>query len=1162
MQTARSEANSATIAFYSADPPALDTFHSFDPESYALNSCINDSLVALGTSGGIEPALALRWSMASPTEMDFELRQDVRFHNGDPFDADDVVATFRAHFEPTPSPFAPFFGVIAACEKLGPHAVRFVTRVPDALLLRRLLIGAIYPRRVIEQDGRDYFLDHPIGTGPYRLVHFRRGEEILLRRNPEHFAGEATVDELRFPIVRQKEWVDLLQAGDVDLALNLDSHDARRLARHSLGVESRSAALSHWFLLANRGPLADRRVRQALNHAVDKMILVEAAEHGAGTPQRTVATPESIGFNPKVRGYRYSPTRARQLLAEAGYARGFTLRGLVSESSTSIYGAVRGFLSRIGVTLEADVVPRAEWLRRATGSRVDGKPRYSGDFALASFDNPLLHNLFHHFIFLSSKGPFSLTTSPEYDARFMAAATTVGESALEAQRGLEAYARDEALLLFTVQQQVHAAARPGFHVELPASGHFDARSLCSIRRDAEARSQGGLARRVATTEPPGTALETLYEATGQLGVFYLPEQSRLSGVSKRIWGNLVSTEERGWLQTETLIRLVVSQCDASSRLESVLASTDRVGIVGYTLEGEMSFSNAGFADYFGREAGDVRRFLGQTAGQSSWEQIAAAVQREGRWSGPVRLAAEGRPPGAPVELLLNVTASLDRGGEPVGYTLVFNDFSGAEERIRSEAIRLLLENVRIGLCRVNAEGTILPGYSRFCERLFDPSVRIAGAPLWDALGLRQRAADQVSIALDQIFFGALPLEVSLAQLPERVQVGARWLSLAAAAVEDESGRVDSLLLTIADITELRDAEDESRRVRGVLKVRQHGSSFASFVRRFCRSLAELERLAAGSGDELQLEARRQLHTAKGVFAQYDLADLAHQIHCIEDEAVIRAEHLVEVRRSVVALLERNHIHWGITLEQSACGVELDAGELDTLASAVARADDLEVARAAVQSFIERARQRTLSEHLGPTSEACEQHAERLGKLVCFTLQGGEVRVPDRATGLLDALTLLLRNAIDHGIELPADRSSAGKNPVGSVILRARRAPDGLELELSDDGRGIDEPSVRARAEARGLLPPGAPPNLGLDQLLELICNDGLSTAKEVTETAGRGVGMGAVRSAVEALGGMLRLSSRPGLGTTLTLTVPEPPASSFTRASNFGDPRGAAAGEG
>lgn len=103
-------------------------------------------------------------------------------------------------------------------------------------------------------------------------------------------------------------------------------------------------------------------MRRALNHAVKRTLIAEVSEHGFACAQRAVATAESLGYSADTPQYRYSPELARRMLAEAGYPDGFTLRGLVSETSTGVYFAVREFLQRIGVTLEAAVVPRAQWI--------------------------------------------------------------------------------------------------------------------------------------------------------------------------------------------------------------------------------------------------------------------------------------------------------------------------------------------------------------------------------------------------------------------------------------------------------------------------------------------------------------------------------------------------------------------------------------------------------------------------------------------------------------------------------------------------------------------------------------------------------------------------------------------------------------------------------
>lgn len=1130
------EANTATIAIYSTDPPALTSFHSFDPESFALIPAINDALIVIGLGGEVEPGLALSWSQHSPTEMDFELRQGVFFHNGDLFGPEDVVETFRAHREPQPSACGGgILSPIVDCVQLGPSTVRLVTAFPDAMLLRRLFFGQIYPKSVLLAEGRDAFVGHPIGTGAYEFVHWKKGEEIALRRNTKHWAGKATVDTLYFPIVRQKEWVGLLERGKIDIALNIDSHDAIRASRRNLHVEHQDAALSQWFLLANKGPLADKRVRQALNHAIDQSILVDAIEHGWGEVQRSVATKEQEGYSADVRSYRYSPALARKLLAEAGYPNGFTLRGLVAETSTAVFAGAREFLARIGVTLEADVVPRSAWIGEVVVSRLMGNPGYAGDFALASVDNPLGHSLFHQFIFLFSEGPFSLTNSPEYDQKFLAAATAVGDGAQAAQEELEAYARDEALMLFTVQQHVCAATRPGYTVRLPASGHFDATALWSIEKDASVRPAGPLER--APHEVAAGDLGHLYDATSQLGMFYLPDSSELGTTSKRIWRNLESAQERTWLQNEPMMKSLVSLAEASSNLDSVLGSTERVAIAGYSLEGHQIFSNAGFDKYFGADCSDVRSYLGKLDGELSWRDIAKAVDQGEVWSGPVVLPSEGRPEGAPTRLLLSVTHSHDREVNVTGYTLVFNDFSGAEERIRSKAIRVLLDHVEFGLCRVSPDGTILAGFSSSCTELFVPDLKIEGAAFTEALGLNEREAGHFECCYMQIVDDFLPEEVSVGQLPTRIPVGSRTLSVSGSVIRDDEGTIDSVLFSVADITELIEAEKEAQRMTGVLRVLQFRNRFEEFLQGLDTDLQNLEVQREMDAATYQRECRIVFHTAKGVFSQYGIATIAEAIHVMEDSEILSRDHVSTLRTAVAHLVAENKSVWGITLDARNPTFEVSEVELAGFEAAVANRSDAEVAEIALQ-FARSCREKTVGHLIGPVGEASAFHAQKRGKQIKLEVTGETVRVPPSSVGVFDVLTHLLRNSIDHGVEEPLAREAKGKPATGTIRIEVSRCGDDIELVISDDGAGIDADRVAASAVDKGVITSKKAENMSDDDKRALIFEAGFSTSGSVTDTSGRGVGMSAVRDVVERLGGTVRIVSEAEVGTSMIVRVP------------------------
>jgi two-component system chemotaxis sensor kinase CheA len=149
---------------------------------------------------------------------------------------------------------------------------------------------------------------------------------------------------------------------------------------------------------------------------------------------------------------------------------------------------------------------------------------------------------------------------------------------------------------------------------------------------------------------------------------------------------------------------------------------------------------------------------------------------------------------------------------------------------------------------------------------------------------------------------------------------------------------------------------------------------------------------------------------------------------------------------------------------------------------------------------------------------------------------------DLDKGILDALadplSHLVRNAADHGIETPAERKSAGKNPQGVIRLDAFHDGDQVVIEISDDGRGLDRQKILRRAIERSLLTEEESQRLNEAEVLQLICAPGLSTADEVTEISGRGVGMDVVKSTVESLKGNVQIRTEPGKGTTFRLVVP------------------------
>lgn len=166
-------------------------------------------------------------------------------------------------------------------------------------------------------------------------------------------------------------------------------------------------------------------------------------------------------------------------------------------------------------------------------------------------------------------------------------------------------------------------------------------------------------------------------------------------------------------------------------------------------------------------------------------------------------------------------------------------------------------------------------------------------------------------------------------------------------------------------------------------------------------------------------------------------------------------------------------------------------------------------------------------------------ARKLDKKVNLILEGEETEA-DKAMieALADPLVHIVRNSLDHGLEAPADRVAAGKSETGTLRIRASQNADHVMISIEDDGRGIDPQKIKAKVAAKALVEPAALDAMSDQELINLVFLPGFSTAEQVSDLSGRGVGMDVVRSGIEKVGGSLRLASQVGQGTQLSLSLP------------------------
>ncbi len=193
----------------------------------------------------------------------------------------------------------------------------------------------------------------------------------------------------------------------------------------------------------------------------------------------------------------------------------------------------------------------------------------------------------------------------------------------------------------------------------------------------------------------------------------------------------------------------------------------------------------------------------------------------------------------------------------------------------------------------------------------------------------------------------------------------------------------------------------------------------------------------------------------------------------------------------------------------------------------------------LQAVVLRTRMQPVGNLFGRFSRMVRDLAKQLGKQIDLELSGAEVELDKTILeSMSDPLTHLVRNCCDHGLEPPAERARAGKPPTGRVSLNARHLGGQITIEVRDDGRGLDPEKIRRKALQQGLRTKEELARLGPRDLLALILLPGFSTAAEVTDVSGRGVGMDVVKTNLDRLGGVLEIESEPSRGTAFTLRLP------------------------
>ena len=332
-----------------------------------INTSIYDTLLTRNKQLELVPNLATAYKNLSEKVWEVKLRPNVQFHNGEPFDANAVKFSFeriyRADFK---SPQKGWFSTIDRVEIVDPLTVRFHTKVPDPAMPARMTLMYQLAPKYVAQVGDQQANLKPVGTGPFKFVEWQKNERIVVEANDAHWSGKPAVRKATWrPIPELGARIAALQTGQADLIVNVPPDQLQTLATtRNVRVEKMPSCRIIYFGIAQikGGPLADRRVRQAINHAVDVQAIIDSVLLGNGKRINSSMPPNVWGYDTSIPFYDYNPKKAKELLAAAGQTNlSLTLQAPNGRwaMDKDIAQAVAGQLTENGIKTNVKII--GEW---------------------------------------------------------------------------------------------------------------------------------------------------------------------------------------------------------------------------------------------------------------------------------------------------------------------------------------------------------------------------------------------------------------------------------------------------------------------------------------------------------------------------------------------------------------------------------------------------------------------------------------------------------------------------------------------------------------------------------------------------------------------------------------------------------------------------------
>lgn len=313
-----------------SDARSLDPVLTMDATTIRILRHLYDALFFRDRNMRVIPELAASYEFVNDVTWIIKLRKGIKFHNGEPFNAEAVKFTIDFVLDPANRAITrTLIDRIDRVEIMDDYTVKIITKAPFITLLENLIEVFIAPPKLVKEKGMAYLTDHPIGTGAYKLESWSKDREIRLVKNEQYFKGVPPIDKVVFRIIPEVgPRVSALVVGEVDVIPDVPPHLIQQVKNSGVALVKGVPGRRIIFIAldnVNEGPMQDVRVRQAMNYGVDVDEIIRTVMEGYATRTPGPLTPINQSFDPSLKPYPYDPEKAKKLLKEAGHGSGLNL---------------------------------------------------------------------------------------------------------------------------------------------------------------------------------------------------------------------------------------------------------------------------------------------------------------------------------------------------------------------------------------------------------------------------------------------------------------------------------------------------------------------------------------------------------------------------------------------------------------------------------------------------------------------------------------------------------------------------------------------------------------------------------------------------------------------------------------------------------------------